>query len=141
VLCLLLLAIIAVTHNFVTSVLLLLLILLSFAYSPRGYVIADRSIVVRRLAGPARIALNDVREARRAAPDDFRGSIRLWGSGGLFGSYGVFSTTKLGKSTWYVTDRKNSVVLITGSKTALFSPDDVDGFLNAIRVSAPVPAA
>jgi hypothetical protein len=33
------------------------------------------------------------------------------------------------------------VIVITGSKTALFSPDDVDGFLNAIRASVPVPSA
>jgi hypothetical protein len=53
----------------------------------------------------------------------------------------VFSTSKLGRCTWYVTNRKNSVVVIAGSKTTLFSPDDMDGFLNAIRASAPVPAS
>jgi hypothetical protein len=137
-LCLALLAIIAATHSFFIAALLALIVLVSYAYSPRGYVLTDRSIVVRRLAGPARIPLDDVREIRRATPDDLRLSIRIWASGGAFGYYGLFSTAKLGKCTWYVTNRNNRVVVITGSKTALFSPDDVDGFLNAIRASAPI---
>jgi hypothetical protein len=61
----------------------------------------------------------------------------------LFGYYGLFRTSKLGKSTWYVTNRGKAVVVVTGEKTALFSPDDVEGFMTAIGAPtpAPVPAA
>ena len=135
------LAIIIATHNPIISTLAIGVILISFAYSPRGYIVSDRSILVRRLAGPARIALEDVREMRRATPDDSGGCVRLRGSGGLFGYYGLFRSSKLGQFTEYVTNRNNIVVVITGSKTALFSPDDVDGFLAAIRVTAPVQAS
>ena len=78
---------------------------------------------------------------RRATPDDFRGCIRLGGSGGLFGYYGLFSTAKLGRSTWYVTNRSNSMVVITAAKTVLLSPDDPEGFLDTIRTYAPVSAS
>jgi hypothetical protein len=139
--CLFLLAVMAYTRSPVFSLIALLLILVSYACSPRGYIVTDRSILVQRLAGRPRIALDDVREFRRATPDDFRGAIRLWGSGGLFGYYGLFRSPNLGKSTWYVTNKNNRVLVITGSKIASFSPDDVDGFLDAIRVSAPVPSA
>jgi hypothetical protein len=139
--CLGFLAIIFATHNPIISTLAIVVILISFAYSPRGYVLADRSILVRRLSGPVRIRLEDVREVRRATPDDLRGCVRLRGSGGLFGYYGLFRSSKLGRFTEYVTNRNNTVVVITGSKTALFSPDDVDGFLAAIRVTAPVQAS
>ena len=90
-------------------------------------------------AGGARIPLERVREARRTTSADLRGCIRLWGSGGMFGYYGLFRTSKLKKCWWYVTDRQNTVVVITDEKTALFSPDDVDGFLAAIRTTVPVP--
>jgi hypothetical protein len=135
--CLFLLAVITYTRSPVFSLIAVLLILVSYAYSPRGYILADRSILVQRLAGQPRIALEDVREVRRATPDDLRRAIRLRGSGGLFGYYGLFRSAKLGKFKAYVTDKNNRVVVITGSKTALFSPDDVDGFLNAIRAAAP----
>jgi hypothetical protein len=68
-----------------------------------------------------------------------RGGFRLWGSGGLFGYYGLFWTSRLGKCTWYVTSRKRPVVVIAESKTTLFSPDDADGFLAAIRAEVPLP--
>ena len=113
---------------------------LAFAYSPRGYDVVDRAIVVRRLIGNVRISLESVREARAAVPDDFRRCLRLWGSGGLFGYYGIFQTARLGRATWYVTDRRKAVVVVTENKTVLFSPDNVEGFLGAIRASAPVPS-
>lgn len=142
VVCLGLLAVMFAVHNIILATLSLLVILLSFAYSPRAYSLEDGCIVVsRRLAGSARIALKDVGEARRATPDDFRGCIRLGGSGGLFGYYGLFSTTKLGRSTWYVTNRGSSVVVVTAAKTVLLSPDDPDGFLRTLRTYVPISAS
>ncbi len=138
VVCLGFLGVIAATQNFVVTTLVLAVTLLCFAYSPRGYVIEGRSILVRRLAGQARIPLDDVREIRQSTPDDSSGCIRLWGSGGFFGYYGLFRSAKLGKFTGYVTNRSKSVVIVTGLKTVLVSPDDVDGFLAALRSSVPV---
>jgi hypothetical protein len=133
-----LLAVIFSVRNLLLAGLSIFVILLCFAYSPRGYLLAERSILVRRLAGTARIPLEHVREARRATPDDFGGTIRLGGSGGLFGYYGLFSTSKLGRSTWYVTNKSNSVVIITAAKTVLLSPDDPDAFLATLATYAPV---
>ncbi|MGA3028412.1 MAG: PH domain-containing protein [Bryobacteraceae bacterium] len=129
----------AVTRSAIVAGLGAAVILLSFAYSPRGYAILERSIVVNRLIGNVRIALDGIREIRAATTDDFRGCLRLWGSGGLFGYYGIFQTSRLGRGTWYVTNRSNAVVVITDAKTVLFSPDNVDGFITAIRVAAPLP--
>jgi hypothetical protein len=135
--CLILLAVVIVVHNFVAAVLSLFVLAMCVAYSPRRYVLDGRSILIKRLAGTVRISLDDLREIRRATPHDFRGCIRLWGSGGLFGYYGIFSTDKLGKSTWYVTNRANSIVLITTAKTVLISPNDADAFLRAVQPAVP----
>jgi Bacterial PH domain len=94
-----------------------------------------------RLIGNVSIPLDGIRAIRKTTADDLRGCIRLWGSGGLFGYYGLFRTSALGKSTWYVTNRRNIVVVITASKTALFSPDDVDAFLAAIHTKPDAPLA
>jgi len=126
------------TNIFALAALGWLLVAVCYAYSPLGYAVSDRSIKVKRLIGRLRIPLEGVREVRRATAEDFRGCLRLWGSGGFFGYYGLFRTSRLGKCTWYVTNRSKAVVLITETKTTLFSPDDVDGFLAAIRAEAPV---
>ncbi|HTW68163.1 MAG TPA: PH domain-containing protein [Bryobacteraceae bacterium] len=131
------LAVIVFSHSIIIAALALVVMFIAFAYSPRSYTIEGRAILVRRLAGSARIALDDVREVRRATSGDSQGSIRLRGSGGLFGYYGLFRSAALGDFTAYMTSRKNNVVLITGAQTVLFSPDDVDGFLSAIQTVAP----
>src|SRR4051812_6330555 len=77
--------------------LFLLLIALTYAYSPRAYIISDRSIIIKRLIKTAVFLLKDIREARPATKEDLRGCIRLFGNGGLFGYYGWFYTAKLGK--------------------------------------------
>ncbi len=134
------LAIVVATHSVIAGCLCAVILIGAYAWSPRGYAVSDRSITVNRLIGNVRIPLDGIREARRATADDFRGCIRLFGNGGLFGYYGLFRTSKLGKSTWFVTNRGKAVVVVTGAKTALFSPDDVEGFMAAIGApTAPVP--
>ncbi len=139
VVCLALLAAAAATQNVAVTIIALLSMLLGYAYSPRGYSIGDGAITIDRRIGNVRVPLDAIREARLATPDDFRGCVRLWGSGGLFGYYGLFRTSTLGRSTWYMTRRKPAVIVISGdpaggrSKTILLSPDDIDGFLSALR--------
>lgn len=117
----------------------LAVIILPYLYSPGGYAISERLLIVRRLIGDVRIPLDNLGEVRTASADDFRGCMRLWGNGGLFGYYGLFSTTVLGRSTWYMTNRANAVIVRTAGKTVLVSPDDVDAFIAAVRRVAPVP--
>jgi hypothetical protein len=123
------------------DVIIVLLILLAFAYSPRGYAIDSGSLIIKRLVGNIRMPLETLREVRAGAPADFTGCIRLAGNGGLFGYYGLFRTAKLGKSSWYITNRSRTVIVRTDSKTLVLSPDDVTGFLGAagVRPAAEVP--
>lgn len=135
--CVLLVVVSLAAHSAITTSLSVLVVALGYAYSPRGYAISGRAIIVRRLIGNVRIPLEGIREVRRAGADDLCGAIRVWGSGGMFGYYGLFRTSKLGKCWWYLTNRQDFVVVTTESKRALFSPDNVDGFLSAIQAEAP----
>ncbi len=122
-------------HNIAIVCLAPAIIILAFAFSPRAYVISAGSLTVKRLIGGVRIPLDGIREARAATKDDLRGGIRLWGNGGLFGYYGLFRTRALGVCSWYVTNCHHIVVIKTGAKTILFSPDDREGFLSAITAA------
>jgi hypothetical protein len=128
------------TGNPYLFVLGVFIVLGGYAYSPRRYSLDGRSIVIHRLAGNVSLPLEGLRRASPAAAEDLRGCIRLWGSGGLFGYYGLFRTSSLGRCTWYVTNRAKMVVVETSGKTVLVSPDDVDGFLAAVRGLAPATA-
>ena len=126
------------TQSAVVAGLAVLLMAVCYAYSPRSYTIADRSIVVNRLIGNVTIPLDGVREVRPVSRQELRGCLRLWGSGGLFGYYGIFQMPRLGRAAWYLTNRDNSVAVVSAAKTALFSPDDVDNFMAAIQAAVPV---
>jgi len=126
----------AAAHGVIIRCLVLITLPLTYVYSPRGYKVDGRSIVVKRLVGNVSMPLDGIRAARRINSDDLRGCIRLWGSGGLFGYYGLLRTSSLGRCTWYVTNRRNAVVVIGESKTTVYSPDDIDGFLAAITSSS-----
>jgi len=112
---------------------LVAVIALAFAFSPRAFEISGGAFRVKRLIGNVVFPLTSLRFVRDATTADFRGCVRLWGSGGLFGYYGLFWSKTLGKSKWYVTDRAKAVVVTDGSQTVLVSPEDRDGFLAAIK--------
>jgi hypothetical protein len=132
-----LLPVIAITvHSLVAVGLFALLLITAYAWSPSGYSISEGSVVVRRPVGSVRIPVEGLRDVRAATAEDLSGCYRVFGSGGLFGHYGIFHTSRLGKCTWYVTNRRRSVVLTGRSGTVVLSPDDVDGFIAAARSSA-----
>lgn len=117
----------------------LCILALAYLYSPRSYQVSDRSIRIKRLVGTVCLSIDSIRELRAGTAEDFRKCIRLWGSGGLFGYYGWFRTAKLGKCKWYVTNRSKAVVVVADELTVVLSPDDVAGFLNAVRSVAAIP--
>jgi Bacterial PH domain len=131
-----LLASVVITRSAVLGCLSILIVSVSYAYSPRRYIVSGRAIIVKRLIGNVTVPLGNLRAARPARPDDFRGSIRLFGNGGLFGYYGLFRTPGLDKSWWYVTNRSKSLVVITAEKTVVVSPDRGDDFLAAVGASS-----
>ncbi len=132
IVCLLLAVVAWMVHVVYIVLLFPLLIFLAYAYSPRGYKLSPDALVIRRLIGNIRVPLADIREVRAGTPDDFTGCLRLWGNGGLFGYYGLFSTSKLGKSHWYVTRRDQTAIITTANKVLVLSPDDLAGFRAAV---------
>ncbi len=137
--CAMLLLIVATIQSAVVAILVICVVASALAWSPRSYTVSERSIEVHRLIGTVRIPLDGIREVRTAGADDLRNAIRIFASGGLFGYYGLFQTPKLGRCWWYVTNRRNAVCIITREKTTLLSPDDVDGFLAAVRAAGHIP--
>lgn len=108
-------------------------IALSFAFSPRGYEVSGGAFRIKRLAGDVVFPLDGLSFIRDATAADFWGSVRLWGSGCVFGYCGWFWSKPLGLSRWYVTNRKRAVVIAAGDQVVLVSPEDHDEFVAAIR--------
>jgi len=107
---------------------------LSWAMSPRALVVDGGELRVERRAWrPLRIPLASVVSASpldRLGP----GTLRVFGVGGFFGSYGLFSNGDLGRFRLYATRAGQAVIVRrTGSDLPLvLTPDDVAGTIGAI---------
>jgi hypothetical protein len=63
--CAILLVVAVATNSVMVAGLGTLLIIVSYAYSPRGYTIQEQSILVKRLIGNVRIPLDGIQELGR----------------------------------------------------------------------------
>jgi hypothetical protein len=120
------------TSSLIAEGIFALIFLAAYAWSPTSYAVDNGDVVIRRLIGNVRIPVSGTREVRLATREDLSGSMRVFGSGGLFGYYGLFRNSKLGNSNWYVTDRSHAVVLVTDAGIIIVSPDDQAGFIAAL---------
>ena len=115
--------------------LFVLTVVVSYLYSTNRYSVTGDTLVIHRPIGNRVIKLADIREIRFIDPAEFSGTIRTFGNGGLFGYYGKFYNAKIGSMTWYVTQKKNRILLRTqqGDKIVI-SPNDIS-LLDRVRAS------
>ena len=98
---------------------------LCFLFAPQSYTLTDRQIIINRPLLNRKINLTTLLKFKKATKDEMAGTIRTFGVGGLFGYYGKFANDLYGEMDFYVTQRKNYVVLITEDKDVIvLSPND-----------------
>ena len=105
-------------------------LILGYGYSPRAYRVwpDGRLDVVRRLFGAKHLR---IQSAELTSALFGLGGIRLAGSGGAFGWYGLFWRRGTGRYRAYVTDRAQLVICDGPDGVIVLSPADRDGFVAA----------
>lgn len=105
-------------------------ILYVYLISPKSIELNDTSLIMHKVVGKIIIPLEDIKEIR---PYDQSG-LRLFGSGGLFGSIGLFTNNDIGRHYEYVGDFSEAflVVLNSGNKY-VFSCENSDKVIEQVR--------
>lgn len=105
----------------------------------RGFVLTDSHIEVRRLGWSTLLPLAGL-DAVTGEPQGLRGSLRLFGNGGLFAVSGWFWNRRIGRFRAYATDPQRAVLLRyrDGAKIVL-TPHDVQHFIVQVRRLAHLP--
>jgi hypothetical protein len=99
----------------------------------RGYLLTERHIEVRRLGWSTVLPLAGLVSVS-GEPDGLRGSLRLFGNGGLFAISGVFWNRRLGRFRAYATDPGRVVLLrYRDGRKIVVTPDDVQHFIVRVR--------
>jgi hypothetical protein len=104
-------------------------------FTIRGYAVTADAILVRRLFWTTRLPLTGLQSAQ-FEPDAMRGSIRTFGSGGLFSFSGSFRNKGLGAYRALATDLHRTVVLRFPSRTVVISPAAPEEFIHYVGVAS-----
>ena len=113
---------------------LVLLVLVSLWSTIRGYELRGRTLIVYRLGRETHVELSGSTVAE-FDPGAMKWSFRVFGNGGFFSLTGLWWNRKLGRFRAYATDPKRTVVLRSGRKTIVVSPDRPAEFVAAVRES------
>lgn len=107
------------------------LLLVTVAFSVRGYTVQEGQVLVHRVGWATRLDLAGLRAVEQA-PSVLRDSIRTFGTGGLFGFVGHFRNDALGSYRAYATKRDHAVVLRLADGPVVVTPEDPDAFVEAV---------
>ena len=112
-----------VPFGWVFSIIAILIIALSFLFSPAKYYFSGSNLIIRKVIGSEKkIDLNEV-EGYAIVPDFSKlRVVRTFGNGGLFGYYGSFSTAEYGPLVCQMTSLKNVFVIKSRSGSYALSP-------------------
>jgi hypothetical protein len=111
----------------------LLVLLGALPFMVRGYIVTDRQIEVRRLGWSTILPLAGLM-AVTGEPEGLRGSLRLFGNGGLFAISGWFWNRRIGRYRAYATDPERAVLLrYRNGRKIVLTPHDVQHFIVRVR--------
>ncbi|HXN31711.1 MAG TPA: PH domain-containing protein [Polyangiaceae bacterium] len=110
---------------------------IAWAMAPREVVVEhDELRIERRAWRSQRIPLSEVEGAERLST--IGRAVRVFGVGGFFGSYGLFSSKAIGRFLLFATRRGQAVIVrrTNGALPIVITPDDMEGTIDAIGVLA-----
>ena len=97
----------------------------------RSYTIEPNTLAIQRLLWTTRLPLSGLQSAE-VVPDVMRGSLRLFGNGGMLSITGLYRNRALGNYRAFVTDLNRTVVLRFPKRTIVVSPENPDRFVAEI---------
>jgi Bacterial PH domain len=112
----------------------------ALAFIVRAYEVDQRELRIERLLWWTTFPMEGLQRIGRD-PAAMKGSIRIFGDGGLYEIAGLFRNRKLGNYRAFATDPRCSVVLFFSSRVIVVTPGDPEGFVEYLRTLFPtVPA-
>ena len=126
-------ATVALFELIVLNLIMLPTIILCEGFAPQRLEIGDDGIVILRRYKSVVINREEIKSVEYISKLAFRGAIRTFGVGGLFGYYGRYYAPALGSFTLYATSFQNLYLIKTwNGKSIVIScaePDKIENFL------------
>jgi hypothetical protein len=113
-------------------------LVVAWAMAPCQVVVEDNELRIERRAWRSRsIPLSEVENADPLST--IGRAVRVFGVGGFFGSYGLFSSKAIGRFLLFATRRGQAVIVrrTNGALPIVITPDDIQGTIDAMGVLGP----
>jgi len=126
------------THGFGFAVALVFPAILFFSalFIVSGYAVDGTDLFIARPFWSTRIPLSGLRRVF-ADPAACRGSVRVFGNGGLYSFTGLYRNAALGRYRLFATDLSRAVVLVLPKRTIVVTPESPEAFVRGIRLVFP----
>jgi len=102
-----------------------------YAYTPKEVVLEDEQLVIKKVFGKVSISYSKIEEISYFKKLSWK-TIRLFGSGGLFGWFGIFHVPGIGE-VWIYARRTRDFVFIKADRKYLISPENPQMFIAALK--------
>lgn len=117
--------------SILVSAVLILSYGLCYGFRPLSYSITKEELIIHRPLSNIRINRSVISSSQIIDRSVTGFTIRTFASGGLFGYFGRFWSSKLGALTYYATDRSNMVLIILKSnKKIIVTPNEALRFVS-----------
>ncbi|RFS19576.1 hypothetical protein DVR12_23390 [Chitinophaga silvatica] len=127
-----------------TTALLFILVpvlVIAWALSPRYYLITDTAILIKRPLFSITIYLSEVVRLKSVSEEDLGSSSRILALGGIFGYLGNYRSSEIGKYQGWCTNRVNLVLIESSNQKWLISPSAPEEFIRQVNSRINVPSA
>ncbi len=119
---------------YLTLALFLVAFLLPYLFHPVKYVLTEDELIIKRVIKPYVIKIREIKQIRPVSKDELRGTLRVFGSGGVFGYFGKFRNKNFGTMIFFTTRTDNRVYILTADgKNIIVSPDNVEEFVETVN--------
>jgi hypothetical protein len=109
----------------------IIMLLLTYGFSPKGYAIEDRQLVIHRPFKNKVYTSEEMQTVTLVDKKELKQSMRVFGVGGLFGYFGLFRNSRYGTMIWYASRRDQFVVIErSNGRTIVLTPDDPNSFVS-----------
>jgi hypothetical protein len=100
-----------------------LTILSSWLFAPQSYILNEKELVVVRPVSNKSFLLSEITGA--SLLNDSADVSRSFGVGGIFGYFGYHDIDSIGAASYYATQLKNNILIVSREDYIVISPDDI----------------
>ena len=118
---------------FAYSIICVIVLFLCYSYSTQEIVLNKDYLLIKRLINDKKICIAEIENIQILENQTINNSIRLFGSGGLFGYFGYFKNAKLGKYILFATRNNNFVLVKTADHKYVITPDKPELLVEKVK--------